>query len=222
VDGWLAPTTEIANTLSALRPKRLAVIPNWVDLRKFIYSPHELHSPANLGLLGQISPHKGHEDAIEGLRLLGSGFRLLIAGKGEPQYIESLKRRAHGLPVDFMGFVSLPEFFQMVDILLVPSWHEPFGIVLLEAMAWGIPVISTNCGGPLDIVRSGEHGLLVAPRKPEELAGAVRQMVDSSSLRLRLVVQARTRVESDFDIERLIPRIEQFYAGLFNAPLSPH
>lgn len=212
VDGWLAPTTEISGTLAPLKPKRSAVIPNWVDLRKFTFRPHDLHIPVNLGILGQISPHKGHEDAIECLRILGSGFRLLVAGTGTREYIELFQQRAQGLPVEFMGFSPASAFFQSVDILLMPSWLEPFGIVLLEAMASGIPVIATARGGPLDIIRSGEHGLLVAPQKPGDLAAAVRQIVDSPSLRLALVQRARTRVESDFDSDKVIPRIEQFYS----------
>jgi glycosyltransferase involved in cell wall biosynthesis len=214
VDGWLAPTKEIANTLGALKPKRLAVIPNWVDLRTFKFCPHELHSPVHIGLLGQISPHKGHDDAIECLRLLGREFRLFIAGEGDTRYINDIKWRSTGLSVEFPGFVSLPQFFETIDILIVPSWHEPFGIVLLEAMSHGIPVIATSRGGPLEIIVSGENGLLVLPQQPVELAHAVRQLVDSDSTRLSLIERARARVEFDFDIDNVIPQIEAFYRSI--------
>ena len=83
VDGWIAPTSQILNTLARLKPRASAVIPNWVDLEKFAFKPHAPHRPLTLGLLGQISPHKGHDDAIEALRMLGAGYRLVIAGKGE-------------------------------------------------------------------------------------------------------------------------------------------
>ena len=218
VDGWIAPTSQILKTLAPLHPKRTTVIPNWVDLEKFSYRPHtELRRPVNLGLLGQIAPHKGHDDALEALRLLGSGYHLSIAGKGEAAYTEDLRRRSQGLPVDFLGFVSLPEFFKTVDILLVPSWEEPFGIVLLEAMASGIPIVSTAVGGPLDIVRADRDGVLVQPHDPRALAAEVRRLASDSDFRTRCVTSARQRVESDFDIRKVIPRVEMFYEGLRSA-----
>jgi glycosyltransferase involved in cell wall biosynthesis len=202
VDGWIAPTAQIMEKLKLLKPKRSAVIPNWVDLQKFAYRPHEFHHPRTIGLVGQISPHKGHDDAIEALRDLGGGFRLLIAGKGEPDYEASLKKKAAGLPIEFPGFVSLPQFFETIDILVAPSWEEPFGIVLLEAMASGIPVIATNKGGPAEFVR----GLLVPARDPASLANAIRSVRPGQH-----VQEAREHVEKNFDVRKVIPLIEDFY-----------
>jgi len=215
IDGWIAPTSQILRTLAPLYPKKSAVIPNWVNLEKFPYCPHAaLHRPVNLGLLGQISPHKGHDYALEAMRMLGSRYKLLIAGKGDNAYTEDLKKRAVGFPVDFLGFVSLPDFFETVDILLAPSLVEPFGIVLLEAMARGVPVVSTAAGGPLDIVRSDVDGLLVPPRDAKALAGAVRKLAENDELRARIIAEARKRVEAEFDIRKVIPRIEEFYEQL--------
>jgi glycosyltransferase involved in cell wall biosynthesis len=211
VDGWIAPTRQIRESLAPLAPRTVAVIPNWVDLERFPFQPHAPHSPIMLGLLGQISPHKGHDDAIAAVAKLGEGFRLLVAGKGSARYQKQLQKAARGLPVEFRGFVGLPDFFSAIDILLVPSWEEPFGLVLLEAMASGIPVIGTAAGGPLDILRSGEHGILVPPKHPDALADAVRSI---ESQRERLVHAARERVEAEFCIEKVTPRVEAFYRML--------
>jgi glycosyltransferase involved in cell wall biosynthesis len=210
VDGWIAPTSQMLAKLAPLRPRRSALIPNWVDLNKFIYSPHDAHEPVNIGVLGQISPHKGHEDAIEALRQLGPGYRLIIAGKGEESYVARLKEQSRGLPVEFSGFAEFKKFFETVDILLVPSWEEPFGIVLLESMATGIPVISTSAGGPLDIIRPEVNGLLVLPRNPPALVTAVRSLSDLR-LRTSIVEHARKHVEEAYDIQKVIPKIEAFY-----------
>ncbi len=210
VDGWIAPTRQILATLAPLKPRVSAVIPNWVDLEKFPFKPHEPHTPLVLGLLGQVAPHKGHDDAIEALRILGSGYHLLIGGQGDAKYVRSLKHRAAGLPVKTAGFVSLPNFFEMIDVLLVPSWEEPFGIVLLEAMARGIPVIATAAGGPLEIVHAGE-GILVPPRDPRSLASAIRSI---GPLRDQISRAARRRVEDEFDILNTIPKVAAFYRTL--------
>jgi glycosyltransferase involved in cell wall biosynthesis len=205
VDGWIAVTGQIMKTLEPLQPGRSAVIPNWVDLDAFPFRPHAFHTPVTVGLLGQIAPHKGHADALEAIRQLGDGYRLLIAGAGDPSYEASLRRTATGLPVEFLGFVSAREFFERTDILILPSWEEPFGIVLLEAMASGIPVIATNCGGPAEIVR----GVLIPPREPAALATAIH------SLRAgQYVEEARRHVEERFDIRRVVPLIEEFYRSL--------
>ena len=211
VDGWLAPTAQILRTLEPLSPKLSAVIPNWVDAGKFEYRPHPLHQPVTIGLLGQISPHKGHDDAIEALRELGTGFRLLIGGKGEARYVAGLKKRSAGLLVHFPGFAELPEFFGTIDILAVPSWEEPFGIVLLEAMASGIPVIATNRGGPVDIIRSALQGVLVPARDPHALANAIQSLADDDERRARITRNAREFVETNFDIRTVVPRVEDFY-----------
>lgn len=211
VDGWIAPTSQILRTLQPLAPKASAVIPNWVDVSKYAYRPHAMHDPVTIGLLGQISPHKGHDDAIDAMRRLGGGFRLLIGGKGEANYEGALKKNSSGLPVEFLGFVSLPEFFDMVDILAVPSWEEPFGIVLLEAMASGIPVIATNKGGPLDIIPSALHGVLIQPRNSRALADAIASLAGDDERRTSIVKRAREHVETNFDIRSVVPRIENFY-----------
>jgi glycosyltransferase involved in cell wall biosynthesis len=170
-----------------------------------------MHDPVAIGLLGQISPHKGHDDAIAALSLLGSGYRLLVAGRGEPQYVSTLKEKAVRLPVEFLGFVPLPEFFDKVDLLIVPSWEEPFGIVLLEAMSAGIPVIATDRGGPVEIIPSRLHGLLIPPRNARALADAIHTVAHDEEFRLKIIRTAREHVETNFDIRKIVPRIEDFY-----------
>ena len=211
VDAWIAPTSQILKTLEPLSPKSSAVIPNWVDVEKIKYRPHPLHNPVTIGILGQISPHKGHDDAIEAMRELGTGFHLCIAGTGESKYVDGVKKKSAGLQVEFLGFVSLSDLFEAVDVLAVPSWEEPFGIVLLEAMAAGIPVVATDRGGPLDIIPTTLDGLLIPPRNPYALADAIRVLAADHERRSNITRHARTRVEENFDIRKVVPRVEDFY-----------
>jgi glycosyltransferase involved in cell wall biosynthesis len=217
VDGWIATTTQILKTLTPLPARASAVIPNWVDIDKFEYCPHPLHSPISVGLLGQVSPHKGHDDAVDALRRLGTGYRLRIAGEGNAKYLDGLKRKSAGMAVEFLGFVSTPEFFRNIDLLIMPSWEEPFGIVLLEAMASGIPVIATNRGGPLDIISSELHGVLIPPRDPAALAGAIESLARDGARRAAIARNAREHVATNFDIRNVVPRIEDFYQRLSRA-----
>jgi glycosyltransferase involved in cell wall biosynthesis len=218
VDAWIAPTSRILKTLQPLAPKIAVAIPNWVDVEKLAHRPHALHTPITIGLLGQISPHKGHDDAVGAIRQLDGNFRLLIGGKGEASYENALRKRSAGLPVEFLGFVSLTEFLEKTDILIVPSWEEPFGIVLLEAMAVGIPVIATNRGGPLDIISSADEGALVPPRDPRALANAIQSLAADDERRTAIIRNARQRVEKHFDIRTIVPRIEDVYRRLIGSP----
>jgi glycosyltransferase involved in cell wall biosynthesis len=213
VDSWIAPTAQILKTLSPAMQKIGAVIPNWVDVGKFAYQPHALHSPVTIGLLGQISPHKGHDDAIEAIRQLGSNFRLLIAGEGDPSYKAVLQKRAAGLPVQFLGFAPQPHFFEETDILILPSWEEPFGIVLLEAMAAGIPVLATATGGPMEIISNPTEGVLIPTRDPAALANAIKSLASEDERRFQMIRNARARVETQFDIRAIAPKIEQLYSA---------
>src|SRR5262249_51435574 len=126
----------------------------------------------------------------------------VIGVMGSAIYECVVRRMAAGVLVKFLGFVSLPEFFEKTDILIVPSWEEPFGIVLLEGMASGLPIIATNRGGPSEILR----GLLIPPRDAVGLANAIRSVHPGEFVR-----DAREHVEENFDIRRVVPMIEDFY-----------
>ena len=214
VDGWIVTTDQILQSIQHLRPRASVIIPNWVDSGKLTYEERGLQKPVTVGLLGQVSPHKGHDDAIEAVRLLGPGFRLLLGGEGKPDYVRSLRDRARDLPVEFLGFVKPASFLERVDMLIVPSWQEPFGIVILEAMAAGVNVIATNAGGPPEILDFGKAGLLIQPRDPVELASAVRRLGSDENLRRNLRARALARIHMRYDISIAVPQIEDFYHRL--------
>jgi glycosyltransferase involved in cell wall biosynthesis len=214
VDAWIATTSQIEHALRHLSPSRIDVIPNWMDRRTLEYKERPLRQPVVIGLLGQISPHKGHDDAIEMIDRLGSGFKLLIGGIGRDDYVAMLKGRAHALPVEFTGFVPAARFLEGIDILILPSWEEPFGIVVLEAMAAGINVIATNAGGPPEILDFGSAGMLVRPRDASALESAVRTLVSDRTLAAQLRERARVRAVTRYDISRVVPRIEKLYRDL--------
>jgi len=96
------------------------------------------------------------------------------------------------------------------DALVLPSLFEPFGIVLLEAMAAGLPVVASRVGGIVDVVEDGKTGLLVPPRNPQALADAIGRLVSDPPLRRRMGDAGRAKVPA-YSWERLIPRILEVY-----------
>ncbi|WP_207231366.1 glycosyltransferase [Methanofollis fontis] len=143
-----------------------------------------------VGQLNRESQHKGLEDLITAISHVNRSFdaRLVVVGKGD--YLEHYRRHAEREGVDkyviFAGYVADEEivhYFCGSDVMVLPSYNraEGFGMVLIEAQACGTPVIGTTMGGIRAAVRDHETGLLVPPREPKKIAGAIQEILQDSS-----------------------------------------
>jgi glycosyltransferase involved in cell wall biosynthesis len=192
-----------------------------------------------LGVVGQLTPWKGQDDAIRALARLLPRYpdaHLLIVGEAKftdpsarydtGRYRRDLEALAADLGVAgrvlFTGErTDIPAIMAALDLLLVPSWSEPFGIVMIEAMAAGTPVVATRGGGPADVITSGCDGVLVPPRDPDALAAAVATLLaDPAALRV-MGTRARTRVASGFTVARQARRVERLYDWLLTPGWVP-
>jgi D-inositol-3-phosphate glycosyltransferase len=193
----------------------IGVIPGGVDLDRFSPRPREA-ARAELGLapgekavlfVGRIQRLKGLEVLMRAFaRLSDLNARLVIVG-GQPgtshetREISRLQHLAVRLGIAertrFVGAVpheQLPIFYSAADITVMPSSYESFGLVAVESLACGTPVVATRVGGLSSIVRDGETGLLVPWRDAELFAERLRQLLDDDALRQRLARQARASV----------------------------
>jgi glycosyltransferase involved in cell wall biosynthesis len=211
------------------------IVYNAVDLDRFdpsqitrIEARHRLgldeRAPV-LGVVGQISPWKGQEDAIHAFAQVHASHpqaRLLLVGSalfaGNPTrydvdtYRTSLERTVEQLgligAVRFLGQrEDLPQILRALDLLLLPSWEEPFGRVVIEAMAMEVAVVATNVGGPAEVITSGEDGLLLPPREPGRWAEAIVALLDEPELRGKMGRRARHRVATSFSRDRFVERV---------------
>jgi glycosyltransferase involved in cell wall biosynthesis len=104
--------------------------------------------------------------------------------------------------VSFLGErADIPEILRALDLVLVPSWEEPFGRSVIEAMAMETPVIATDVGGPAEIVTDGADGLLLAPRQPERWAEVAAGFLRAPGRREPMGTAARRTVEARFSRE---------------------
>ncbi|MGA9659912.1 MAG: glycosyltransferase [Asticcacaulis sp.] len=133
-----------------------------------------------LGLLGRLHVNKGFDVMIRALAILragGADVRLNIAGDG-PLKAELIQlTQALGLTdhIAFCGWAAQPaDFLQGLDLFILPSRIEPFGLVVTESMAAGVPVIATHIDGPAEILQGGAFGILCTPNDPQALANAIR------------------------------------------------
>jgi glycosyltransferase involved in cell wall biosynthesis len=134
--------------------------------------------PLTFGYLGRINVEKGVGTLLDAAARLPAGdWRVLIAGK-EASEADSLKPRAAGLPVEFLGFVPPRELFERIDVLVVPSiWAEPLPRTILEAYAAGVPVIGADSGGIPDLIGAHNRDWLYAPGDDEGLARRMRRVL---------------------------------------------
>lgn len=211
------------------------VVYNGVDLAEFQNVPGarariraELGLPDDafvVALLGRIVPWKGHEvflDAIE--RLLPLHPRLIgcIVGEGwrGHDFEQRLRDRVESGPlkgrVIFAGFrPDVPALLQSVDALAHTSIEpEPFGRVLVEAMAARLPIVATTAGAVPEILEDGRTGLLVPPGNAEALAQALHRLMSDPDLGQHLATAARREVETRFSVQQYVAGVQAVYEEL--------
>jgi glycosyltransferase involved in cell wall biosynthesis len=209
---------------------RLRVVPCGVDLQQFSPAGPRLKpwrpGTRRLLSLGRLVERKGVDTAIAALALLPDA-ELVVAGGPSREALDDdpdvarLRRTAVrervADRVHFTGRVGQDEaaaLMRAADLVLAVPWYEPFGIVPLEAMACGTPVVATAVGGMLDTVLDGRTGAHVPPRRPVELAKVTARLLDDADGRHELGRAAREQVRVSYGWPRVAAATEAVYAGL--------
>lgn len=174
-----------------------------------------------LGVVAQLTPWKGQETAIEALRELreqGVDADLLLVGEAlfvarstrfdNESYLARLRalvtRAGLRDRVHWLGErEDVPEIVRALDVLLLPSWEEPFGRAVIEAMALCVPVVVTTVGGARELLEDGREGYLAAPRDARAWAAAIARVLSSPDVGAAMGRAGRERVERDFGFARL-------------------
>jgi D-inositol-3-phosphate glycosyltransferase len=218
--------------LYGLAPSRTRVIPCGVDLDAFTPATParriearralDLGETPTLLFVGRLDPIKGIDLLLESVALLQTPARLLVVGgdpNGDPE-VERLRARAAELGiaerVRFPGAVpqrDLPTYYHAADAVIVSSRYESFGLVAVEALACGAPVVASAAGGLPSIVRDGENGLLVRWRSPQAFAERIDLLLSDDALRAQLQANARASIEQ-FDWRRIGDRVRDLYQQL--------
>jgi phosphatidylinositol alpha-1,6-mannosyltransferase len=171
---------------AALEPERVKVLPNTVEDRFTVTKPHEPHADRILLTVSRLSRaerYKGHDRVIEALALLSlrhPRLRYVIAGEGDDRpRLEALARLCGvAANVHFVGHVpdeALPSLYRSADVFVMPSTGEGFGIVFLQALASGVPVVAGAADGSRDPLRDGNEGTLLDDMQPAAVAAAIER-----------------------------------------------
>jgi len=210
--------------------EKLIEIPNGIDLEEFNipYSKCECRKRLKLDLeknvvlfVGALYPLKGPHIllyAIQNIVKRRSDVIFLFLGGGDIKKYESLAEKLEIQRfVRFYGYMrrNLPLYFKAADIFVLPSLSEIFGLVILEAMACGTPVVASKVGGIPSVVRDGEDGLLVPPNNPEKLADAIIYLLENEDVRKKLGENARKRA-GNYSWEKIAEMTEKVYEQVIN------
>jgi glycosyltransferase involved in cell wall biosynthesis len=218
---------EVTELLQAGAPStQLRVVPCGVDLDHFTPEGRvALRAPGvrRLLVVGRLVERKGVADAIRALAQVPDA-ELVVAGgpaaehldgDGEAQRLRGVALRAGvGDRVVLLGRVSraaLPALIRSADVVVATPWYEPFGIVPLEAMACGLPVVASAVGGMLDSVLDGVTGILVPPKDPRALGQQLRALLDDDSRRAAMGAAGTVRARALYGWDRLAGQTLRVY-----------
>jgi glycosyltransferase involved in cell wall biosynthesis len=191
---------------------KLVVIPNAIDPAEFAVARPSTGEQFRIGFIGRLDPVKRIPDLLSAMGKLGRAFRLDIFGEGRERGNLTSLIAQHGLRqrARLHGAVSSPqEALGQIDLLALPSAAEGFGLVLIEAMAAGVPVVATDVPGICDVVTNEENGLLVPVAAPPQLAQAIRRIAQDVQLRERLIANGRRTVEERYNWRVVLPQYHE-------------
>ncbi|WP_353931685.1 glycosyltransferase family 4 protein [Okeanomitos corallinicola TIOX110] len=203
-----------------LNPNRVFVLPNPTELPAQIPQRKNSH-PVSLVFCGRVGERKGAFDLITAFANLPEdqkkSAQLTLAGDGE---IEKAQQLAAELKiteqVNFLGWINSQQREQILakaDIFILPSYNEGLPMAILEAMAWGLPIITTPVGGIPELVINQQNGLLVQPGNIQELSTAIALLIKDEKLRRDLGIIARNNVEP-YDINNYCQHLVDIYSSL--------
>ncbi len=220
---------EIAERFS-IAPDKLVLVRNGVDLDRFHPEAHLAHRDAMrrrlsiavdtrvFVLVGSGFERKGVKHALEALQGVAEAMLVIVGGdKHRTRYEAEAKRLDVASRVRFVGPVSDPlPYYAMADVFVLPTIYDPFPNAVLEALACGLPVITTNACGAAEVIEPGLSGWIVAPGRTKPLSEAMRSAVDLGSPQLQGMSRAARRAALPYSLTALSTSLLALYRSLMD------
>lgn len=206
-----------------LNPDKVVTVINSIDKERFgqAIGSKEHSVQTIIGYAGRLVAEKGVDVLIHAAAILHKQnipFKLCLAGTGNPDYVNRLKEIVKQEQIEdnviFLGFIDdMDSFINKIDIGVVPSvWKEPCSLMLLEYMANGKAIISTNNGGQPEVIDSGENGILIDPSDAEALAESLKVLINDSKMRTRIGQAAKEKFETQLSFDKFVERTLDVYS----------
>lgn len=213
IDHFITPTNRAEQALikEGVDAHRISLIRVGVDLNRFKPVKPRKHIK-NILFIGRVEEEKGISDLLEMAQRIPKGINLTIIGQGKYRMPSIPNVHRAQLP-----YSSIHKAYQDADLFILPSratptWEEQYGMVLIEAMASGLPIITTKTGAIPEVV--GPAAFLVKERSPEELYQALQFLLKNDGKRQELAITARKRAEERFDRTKIAKQLADLYNRL--------
>jgi heptosyltransferase-2 len=232
VMGWAKRVIVLSNVIArhmiedfGVPHERIRLVPRSVDLERFKYMDpgSRRKDEFNVGIIGRITPLKGHLHFIKAMaRISRTVPRLKIWIVGDaPASKEAYKEEVQVLVrrlglwhcTEFLGTQrDIPGILAHLDlVVLATTTHEAFGRVVVEAQASGVPVVATKVGGVIDIIEDGKNGLLVPPADHKSMADAILRIYEDTQLARSLAENAYAKIKEKYTVELMVKNTLDVY-----------
>ena len=226
LDGKIAVSPAAAKFVEEYFPGYYNIIPNGVDIERFSREmepiPELATGKLNILFVGRPEKRKGLQHLIDAYAIVKRkrpDARLIVVGAGNFSRFRQRVRSMRLPDVEFAGYVSfeeLPRYHRTADVFCAPATgFESQGIVLLEAMAAGLPIVASNIEGYAGVLTHGVEGLLVLPGDEQRLADALLTLLDDADMRRRMGATGRQRVQ-EFGWGRVSQQVLSYYERLLH------
>ena len=170
-------------------------------------------------VIGCVARRKRQDQLIEALKYLDSSLKVLFVGI-EPGSLDELVTK-HQVENDIiyagrLGHAETLASFRLMNVNVLPSDMDGFGLVLVEAMAMGTPVVGTNFGGIKNVIKDGVNGFLYENGNAQALANKIKQVLDDQSLRERFIKEGTKTAFDEYSIEKTVDEYEAFFQRLID------
>lgn len=196
-----------------VKPERIVKISNGVDLSKIYWTNILEGNVIKIGSIGRLTKQKGYDVLIKALPYLNFNFNVVVAGDGEEKnnLINLSNKLKVGDKIDFLGFIdNINSLLTNVDIFVIPSLWEGFGLVAVEALASGKLVIASNIHGLADIIEDGKNGILFNSGDYIDLANKLNYLAKSSR-RCKEIADVGYNSSKNFDIDKMVNLYQEVY-----------
>jgi glycosyltransferase involved in cell wall biosynthesis len=199
---------------------KVRVLPNGIDTN--IFHPQGEKEEKQILFVGRVCREKGIDTLIKALTYLKTPTNLTIIGPKDwnprhfSQILELIKKENEKgkHKIVYLGAKTREEiikYYQKASMLVLPSQKEGFPMVILEALAYETPVITTNVNGILEILQNNECGLIIPPNNPQKLAEAIQFLLDNKETRIEFGQKGRETVEKRFSMDAVVEKLCKIY-----------
>jgi glycosyltransferase involved in cell wall biosynthesis len=217
--------------VDSIDPEKIVVIENGIATQRFDHVDAELVRKTRAALpvserdrlvimIALLRPVKAHEALISAAALLSArrdDIKFLIVGDGPRKHqLETMVRDLQlGEKVLFLGERhDVATLLHLSDVLVLPSHSEGLPLVVIEAMAAGVPVVASAVGSIPEMIEDRINGKLIGPADANALASAIADLLDDAELSRRLIENARNTVQSKYTLDKMVSKYEEFFDRL--------